>query len=677
MKTTNYVKTAAATVIIATLFFSSLSRAASFLELSDIESALLVHENSSCLYGRCFRFMNDQGDEPYWGHIFDRENRFYDKGSGRGALRIQSFLYSDCIPREPRCGAARSPRTSLQGLGGNAQTGDNLFITYDGGQKKHVYLPPLSTFTELYVGSDGSTYYDAGLTQTAQEALPPTPTPTLTPEGYLTPSPTPGDYCGPSPTTAPTCSCCPSTDPRYVSLSEQTRSAGIIYDSTYGCIPDPANLMDWWTSCTDWIEVTPARGFGIDGQVYSISIALGNTSSLSPGWHRSEIISFHDLCNFADVSVDYYKATPPTPAPTSTPSPAPSPSPTVSCDFTLSGHVVNAVLYENIPGAEVRLAFADGQSNLATTDENGAYSFAIFGDHPPGTITGEARRRGYIPGYRWNDVSWDCQTAIENFDFQLTPLHERAGIASSDYNGDGTSDIAVFRPNSALWAVRNLTRLYFGSEGDELAPGDYDGDGTTEAGIFRPSAGFWAIRGLTRLSFGRFLDLPVPNDYVGDGTCRVGIFRPWSGMWAIFDFTRLYWGVHSPLSVPSDYDGNGTTDVAYFEMDRGQWRLHIQTTLYWGVNFYFGTGDDFLLPGDYDGNGTGEAGIFRPSSGLWAVHDSTRFCFGTSADHAVLGDYNGDRVDDAGIFRDSSGLWSVRDLTQLYFGSSGDIPVTR
>lgn len=39
-------------------------------------------------------------------------------------------------------------------------------------------------------------------------------------------------------------------------------------------------------------------------------------------------------------------------------------------------------------------------------------------------------------------------------------------LSSGIYNGDGTSDIAVFRESSGMWSVRNLTRAYSGSTGD-------------------------------------------------------------------------------------------------------------------------------------------------------------------------------------------------------------------
>lgn len=80
---------------------------------------------------------------------------------------------------------------------------------------------------------------------------------------------------------------------------------------------------------------------------------------------------------------------------------------------------------------------------------------------------------------------------------------------AADFNGDGTNDIGIFRPASGLWAIRGVTRVYFGSSGDEPEPGDYNGDGNVEIGIFRPSRGLWAVRGETRVYFGGSSDEPL------------------------------------------------------------------------------------------------------------------------------------------------------------------------
>ncbi len=244
-------------------------------------------------------------------------------------------------------------------------------------------------------------------------------------------------------------------------------------------------------------------------------------------------------------------------------------------------------------------------------------------------------------------------------------------IASGDYNGDGTSDIAVFRPGLGLWAVRSVTRLYYGAATDIPAPGDYDGDGTAEIGVFRSSSGLWGIRDLTRLYYGGSSDTAVPGDYDGDETTDIGIFRPSSGLWGIKDVTRVYFGSSSDTAVPGDYDGDGTGDIALFRGSSGLWAIRLVSRIYYG-----GTADR-VVPGEYDGDGTWEVGIFRPSTGMWGIRGLTRAYFGGASDQPVSADYNGDSVDNLGIFRPTTGLWAVRNLTRAYFGATGDIPVTR
>ncbi|MFH1039467.1 MAG: choice-of-anchor Q domain-containing protein [PVC group bacterium] len=111
-----------------------------------------------------------------------------------------------------------------------------------------------------------------------------------------------------------------------------------------------------------------------------------------------------------------------------------------------------------------------------------------------------------------------------------------------DYNGDGTSDIGIFRPSSGLWAIRGVTRVYFGSFSDLPTPGDYDGDGTTDIGIFRSSTGLWAIRSVTRAYFGSSSDTAASGDYTGDASDGIGIFRDSTGLWALEGISRIYFG---------------------------------------------------------------------------------------------------------------------------------------
>ena len=254
---------------------------------------------------------------------------------------------------------------------------------------------------------------------------------------------------------------------------------------------------------------------------------------------------------------------------------------------------------------------------------------------------------------------------------QPTPSPLLVIIDSGDYDGDGTSDIAIFRGSSGLWAIRGLTRTYFGTLNDRPVSGDYDGDGTADIAIFREGSGLWALRKISRVYFGSSGDLPVPGDYDGDGSCDTGIFRSPAGLWAIRGLTRDYFGRSGDTPVPGYYAGDGSKDIGIFRAGSGLWALR-------GISrIYFGGAGDVTIPGDYDGMGSWGVGIFRPSSGLWAIRGVTRRYFGNSADQPIPADYDGSLTDDIGIFRSSSGLWAIRGISRVYYGSTGDIPVTR
>src|SRR5690606_20693208 len=113
--------------------------------------------------------------------------------------------------------------------------------------------------------------------------------------------------------------------------------------------------------------------------------------------------------------------------------------------------------------------------------------------------------------------------------------------SKSDFDGDGVSDISVFRPSSGTWHIlESSTGQYkvnvFGMNNDKPVPGDYDGDGTTDYAVFRPSDSTWYMR------------------YSSDGT---------------FHATR--WGLASDVLVPADYDGDKKTDVAVYR--DGTWYI--------------------------------------------------------------------------------------------------------
>ena len=100
------------------------------------------------------------------------------------------------------------------------------------------------------------------------------------------------------------------------------------------------------------------------------------------------------------------------------------------------------------------------------------------------------------------------QTGIAS-DYYLGTVTGSSIISGGDYNGDGTSDIAVFRPSSGLWAIKGITRAYFGSSSDLPVPADYNGSGVDRIGIFRATSGLWSVQDLTRIYYGSNGDRPV------------------------------------------------------------------------------------------------------------------------------------------------------------------------
>ncbi len=244
-----------------------------------------------------------------------------------------------------------------------------------------------------------------------------------------------------------------------------------------------------------------------------------------------------------------------------------------------------------------------------------------------------------------------------------------AVFQSGDFHGDGTAGIAFFRPASGLWAVRGLTRVFFGAAADQPIPSDYDGDGTADIAVFRESSGLWAVRGLTRAYFGRRGDVPAPGDYSGDGTAQPAVFRPGSGLWAVSGQTRTYFGRAGDLPAAGYYLDN-RAQPAIFRPASGLWAVRGLTRI------YFGTSGDIPVPGDFAGGGSWTPAIFRPASGLWAVRGGSRLYFGAAADFPIPGNYSGG-ADRPAIYRPAAGLWAVRGLTRTYFGTSADLPATR
>ena len=269
------------------------------------------------------------------------------------------------------------------------------------------------------------------------------------------------------------------------------------------------------------------------------------------------------------------------------------------------------------------------------------------------------------------------------------------GATPFDFDGDGKTDISIFRPSNGQWwylrSSDNGNRAYqFGQSGDLLAPADFTGDGKTDITFFRN--GTWFVlrsddSSFFSFPFGASGDIPAPADFDGDGRADPTVFRPSNQTWYISQSSGgtliVQFGFAEDKPVVADYDGDGKADIAIFRPSVGQW-WYLRSSDSMNRAFSFGQSTDKPVQGDYTGDGKADIAFFRPSNGNWYIlrsEDSSFFSFpfGTTGDIPAPGDYDGDGKFDPTVFRPSNATWYANRTTDglliVGFGFSTDKPV--
>jgi subtilisin-like proprotein convertase family protein len=275
-------------------------------------------------------------------------------------------------------------------------------------------------------------------------------------------------------------------------------------------------------------------------------------------------------------------------------------------------------------------------------------------------------------------------------------------FTSGDFDGDGLTDVAVFRESDHNWYYRD-SRSYanhvypaFGDTDDILVPADYDGDHKTDFAVFRPSQGRWYIvqstnSTLRQVAWGTNGDSPVPADYDGDGLVDLAVWR--SGVWYVLQSTNstgrvVSWGSSGDLPLRGHFEGTGGADFAVYRSSNNTWYILNNAASSSRVVTLGATGDQ-PAPADYDADGKTDIAVYRDSSADWFILLSTTSAvlgqhWGVTGDEPSPGDYDGDSRADVAVFRPSTGSWYILNsgtpagaaaLRADNWGQSGDEPV--
>ncbi len=209
-----------------------------------------------------------------------------------------------------------------------------------------------------------------------------------------------------------------------------------------------------------------------------------------------------------------------------------------------------------------------------------------------------------------------------------------------DYNGDGKADLAVYLPGPSIFAYRPSgggpdVVQQFGSPGQSIpVVGDFDGSGRTELGIYLPGPSIFAYRPANGgpdvvQQFGSpGQSVPVVGDFDGGGKTNLAVYLPGPSIFAYRpssggpDVVQQFGSPGQSVPVAADFDGDGKTDLAVYLPVPSIFAYRPSHGGADVVQQFGPPGVSTPVVGDYDGDGKADLAIYLPGPSIFAYRPS-------------------------------------------------------